>query len=350
VKKIFFCIFVLLPGLFFSCKTPPPALPPVLPPAEEEEESAAAPVQEITGSMERIARKVQSRELPVYYTLGEDNAIVVKSDFVEGEGENEERFEVIYDLGNAAPVAAFRYRVPFSVESGTRALKEDHELDWHIEEDGSGLLLSFDDHFTGVWAENFDRFRKHGARVTFFITGTWHEFCEEAPLQGHDVQYHSLGHLNLTRVSRGVFFRETLAALDSFHNKGLRFSAFAYPFGLREDWMNDTLYPYFQILRGYGVTFRLYPLKDLRRGYHASAAIDNIIYKDDEDFKARVTLMLRTLKFVSGDQALPLTTHTISDEAPWGIKPWRLDYLLESAAALKLRYYTYSDLAALSPD
>ncbi|MDR1046456.1 MAG: polysaccharide deacetylase family protein [Treponema sp.] len=353
MKKFFFYILVLLPGLFFSCKTSPPAEsvpPPGLSSAEEEGGAAAAAVPEIVSAMARIVRKVQSRDVPVYYTLDENSAIVVKSDLVDDEGKNEELFEVIYDLKNAAPVEDFRYRIPFSVENRAGGLKENHELDWNIEEGRSGLLLSFDDHFTGVWAENFERFGSHGARVTFFITGTWHEFCAEALRQGHDVQYHSLGHLNLTKVSRGVFFRETLAALDSFRNKGLRFDAFAYPFGLREDWMNDALYPYFEILRGYGVTFRLYPLEDLGRGYHASAAIDNIIYKDDEDFKAHITLMLRTLKFVSGNQALPLTTHTISDEALWGIKPWRLDYLLESAAGLRLRYYTYSDLKAMSPD
>jgi hypothetical protein len=54
--------------------------------------------------------------------------------------------------------------------------------------------------------------------------------------------------------------------------------------------------------------------------------------------------MFRTLKFIGGDRILPITTHDISDNADWGIKPRRLEFLLENARALKLKFYRYGDL------
>jgi hypothetical protein len=53
--------------------------------------------------------------------------------------------------------------------------------------------------------------------------------------------------------------------------------------------------------------------------------------------------MLRTAKFIGGDSIIPMTTHDISGDADWGISRPRLDYLLRTAAALKLRFYRYGD-------
>ncbi|MDR2103191.1 MAG: polysaccharide deacetylase family protein, partial [Treponema sp.] len=214
---------------------------------------------------------------------------------------------------------------------------------WAPKEDAAGVLLSFDDNYEDIWEKNFDLLDRYGARVTFFVLGEPGPFCVKALNRGHDVGYHSAHHLNLPKVSRDVFFAETLAGIEAFRNSGIPLAGFAYPFGLWEPWMLEALAPSFAVQRGYGVTYRLYDRAAIREGYISSKAIDNILYQDDGEFEQLLSLMLRTVKFIGGDRVLPLTTHTISDTAEWGIKPRRLEYILKTIRDLGLKFYRYSD-------
>jgi hypothetical protein len=87
----------------------------------------------------------------------------------------------------------------------------------------------------------------------------------------------------------------------------------------------------------------VYNPETIRQGYIGSVSIDNILYKNDADFYRTIGLMLRITKFIGGDTITPMTTHDISGTADWGISPVRLEYLLQTAAALKLRFYRYGD-------
>jgi peptidoglycan/xylan/chitin deacetylase (PgdA/CDA1 family) len=285
------------------------------------------------------------------YIVQEGDNILVKSDMgVEDlppgdaiDHPPDTRFEVVYDLPAAQQLDDTRFWVDFSVkEQSTGSIQQDRLL-WHIQEDAAGLLLAFDDNYQDAWERNLEVFEQYGARVTFFIQGDICPFCFTALSRGHDVGYHTKNHLNLTKVSRETFFAETLAELDAFRNAGIPLQSFAYPYGLSEPWMHEELAQSFRILRGYGVTFRVYDGEAIRKGYISSKALDNILYKQDADFEAVVTVMLRTLKFIGGDLILPLTTHDISDTADWGITPRRLHYLLQTAKALHLRFYRYQD-------
>jgi hypothetical protein len=89
----------------------------------------------------------------------------------------------------------------------------------------------------------------------------------------------------------------------------------------------------------------LYDKAQISGGYTSSKALDNLLFKTDEDFSATTKIMLRAVKFIGGDLVLPLTTHDISDTATWGIKPQRLQYLLQTANDLQLIFYTYKELA-----
>ena len=217
------------------------------------------------------------------------------------------------------------------------------KLYWKPQKDDTGILLAFDDDYTEVWEQSFDLFDQYDARVTFFVQGVYSPFCTEAMERGHDIGYHSLNHLNLLKISREKFYEETLSAVEDFRNAGVPLGSFAYPFGLSEPWMHEELLGVFKILRGYGVTFRLYDSAQIREGYSSSRALDNILFKQDEEFEAAVDLMLRAVKFMGGGMILPLTTHNISDTAGWGIKPHRLRYLLQTANNLRLKFYRYSD-------
>jgi peptidoglycan/xylan/chitin deacetylase (PgdA/CDA1 family) len=207
--------------------------------------------------------------------------------------------------------------------------------------DVSGLLLAFDDDHTAVWEGYFDLLDRYGARVTFFVQGDYSPFCAAAVNRGHEIGYHTKSHLNLLKVSRQVFFEETLGGAEAFRRHGLPLRSFAYPYGFSEPWMDAVLGESFSIRRGFGVTTRIYGVYAIKAGYISSKSIVNNKFKNDAEFEADITDMLRAVK--SGGGILPLTTHTITAEADWGISPERLEYLLKTAAALGLKVYRYGD-------
>jgi hypothetical protein len=107
--------------------------------------------------------------------------------------------------------------------------------------------------------------------------------------------------------------------------------------------MHEALLGTYSVLRGYGVTFRLYESAAISSAYIISKAVDNTVIKGEENFDRLIRVMFRTAGFL--DMVLPLTSHDISDTAQWGITPRRLDYLLKTASDLGLRFYVYRDFA-----
>ena len=110
--------------------------------------------------------------------------------------------------------------------------------------------------------------------------------------------------------------------------------------------MHEALFQSFDILRGYGVTFRIYDLYEISSAFISSRAIDNTVLRTDENFDRIVTSMLRTVKFLDNNWVLPLTSHDIS-EASWAITPRRLEFLLDMAVDLRLNFYRYRDISDL---
>ncbi|MDR1399332.1 MAG: polysaccharide deacetylase family protein [Treponema sp.] len=311
----------------------------------EPESVPSAPVEE-PSPMDLATRRVKQNlpDIHKYFALDEVADIIIMADLTE----QSEDFHVVYDLVNAVPAAdGSRFTVSFSISSKQSGKTRDDTLEWLIQEDKAGLLLSLDDDYQDVWTEYLDLFDQYSAKITFFVQGRLDPFCTLALSRGHDVGYHSINHLNLPKVSREVFFEETTSDINTFRDAGIPLNSFAYPYGLSESWMHEELLRYFKILRGYGVTFRVYDTAAIQRGYISSKAIDNTLYKQNTAFEAIITLMLRTVKFIGGDIVLPLTTHTITDNADWGIKPARLEYLLRMANQLQLKFYRYSDFEPL---
>ena len=294
---------------------------------------------------EKIIQRIKQNDSDIqkFFVVDNDRNIIVKADFI---GQNEdgfdEAFQVVYDLRNVIPDGLGIFLVPFRLYSSDGDLVYYNTLRWVVQEDSSGILLAFDDDYFEGWESNFDLFDRYGARVTFFVQGNLTSFAFSALKRGHDVGFHSLNHLNLPTVSREVFLQETIYPLSSFRSAGIPLTSFAYPYGLSESWMHDELLRFFRVLRGYGVSFRLYSFETIRGGYISSIAIDNIIYKEDEDFKARIALMLMVAKFIGGDTVIPITSHNISD-GNWAIKAQRLELLLQKANDLKLRFYLFRD-------
>jgi hypothetical protein len=71
--------------------------------------------------------------------------------------------------------------------------------------------------------------------------------------------------------------------------------------------------------------------------------MDTTLCRGEDHFQKTILSMLCTVKFLGNRQILPLTTHDISDDAAWGISAERLEFLLQSASDLKLKFYRYSD-------
>jgi len=291
--------------------------------------------------------KKNSPDIKKYYVLDEKGNISVKAEFSEipRNQEDPDLFEVVYDMNFTAEVAANSgYTVSFALKTNKNTIINDSFI-WKPQKDSSGILLTFDDDHEEAWKENFDLLDSYNAKATFFVQGECSSFCHAALERGHDIGYHTKNHLNLKNVSREVFIRETLTPVESFKKAGIPLYSFAYPYGFFDPWMHDELLKHYPLIRGYGVTFRLYNKTQIRSGFISSKAIDNTLFKKDEDFKTAVDIMLRTVKFIGGDLVLPLTTHNISNTASWGIKPERLEYLLQTANDLQLVFYTYRDLA-----
>jgi len=285
--------------------------------------------------------KQNGKDIEKYFISDGEGRIAVKAGL---RFENAD-FEIIYDLENSRDTGDSTYEVDFSCHDKESGILLKDTLVWNPLASDGGLLLSFDDDYTDSWERCFDLFDKYKARVTFFIIGKTTPFCARAVRRGHDVGYHSLSHLDLRKMSRNEFNRETIEAVKPFRDAGISLSSFAYPFGFYEPWMHDTLLRSFGTIRGYGVTFRLYSEAEIRRGYISSRAIDNTVIPSDEVFYRLVTLMLKTTKFLDKKLVLPLTTHDISAKADWGISPRRLEYLLKTADDLGLAFYCYSDFA-----
>ena len=131
----------------------------------------------------------------------------------------------------------------------------------------AGLLLAFDDDYIDVWEQYLDFLDRYGARVTFFVQGDYSPFCAAAENRGHEIGYHTKNHVNLLKVSKEVFFEETVGGAETFRRHGLPLKAFAYPYGFSEHWMDGVLWENYSILRGFGVTFRVYNEEVIKAGY-----------------------------------------------------------------------------------
>lgn len=212
-------------------------------------------------------------------------------------------------------------------------------------EDGitAGILLGFDDNYYAGWEAAFPLFDRYGAKVTFFVQGN-PAFCLNALARGHDIGYHTENHVDLRNLDRAAWTYETLDSARALRENGIPLAAFAYPFGFSDPWMDEELLKNYAIIRGFGTTPRFYTKEAIASGLIASKSIDNTVIPDDTAFYQMIGDLLQTAKAV-GDLIIPLTTHNIDDGAQWGIKTARLEFLLQTASEMGLRFYTYRELA-----
>jgi peptidoglycan/xylan/chitin deacetylase (PgdA/CDA1 family) len=323
--------------LFISCAGLPPAADLGRNPAVPEDRSGQPLYPSYPeNAMDRVVMKAKagSQDIRKYFSPPAVMAEIL---------EDGDLFEITYDLQNSKSLGDFLFTVGCLAENKSTGETREDSLVWFISEDTSGILLALDDDYQDIWETYFDLFNRYQAKVTFFVQGTVCPFCLKAQEQGHDIGYHTLHHRSLPGLPKDSFFSETTSAVDDFRKAGIPLAAFAYPYGFWEPWMNEALSETFRILRGFDASCHIYDAETIRAGFISSRSIDNIMYKTEKEFEETLSLMLRAVKFLGRDNVLPLTTHTIADNAPWGIKPGRLEYLLKTAQDLKLKFYLYRD-------
>ena len=214
-----------------------------------------------------------------------------------------------------------------------------------LSENGSGILLAFDDYFPDSWREHFDLFDKYNARVTFFVLSEYPDsFCFEAKQRGHEIAYHTINHLRLPEINDELFVKETTSAIKAFNEKGLELHAFAYPYGDWESWMHERLLEHYEVVRGFDRFFHIYKKESLGRGYISSMSIDNLCYKTDESFRNRIIYAVYNAK-KNANMIITLTTHQISN-ADWGITKERLEFLLKTCNDVNLKFFRYQDISS----
>ncbi|ULQ59642.1 polysaccharide deacetylase family protein [Brucepastera parasyntrophica] len=211
------------------------------------------------------------------------------------------------------------------------------------EDNGSGILLSFDDYSPANWVAYQYLFEKYNAKVTFFVAlSSPTSFCFDAESRGHEIGYHTIHHCHLPELSRTTFYEETVLSVNNFRDQGIGLGAFAYPYGEWEPWMHEELLQYYDIVRGFEKDFYIYEKDRMKNTYIASISIDNIVYKNNREYERNISRMLKLAK-MKENNIVPITSHRI-DDSDWGITPERLEYLLRSCKELNLRFYTYKDL------
>ena len=123
-----------------------------------------------------------------------------------------------------------------------------------------GLALAFDDQSVDAWFTLRDTLRRHGARVTFFVTrylqlpDQARAELRELAADGHDIEAHGVDHLDAVKyvAAHGMeaYLRdEALPSVDALVADGYPASVFAYPFGSHDEDIDRALLDHVALVR-----------------------------------------------------------------------------------------------------
>lgn len=206
----------------------------------------------------------------------------------------------------------------------------------------SGILLAFDDSAEENWRQHFDFFDKYNVHVTFFMAvDEPTEFCHEALERGHDIGFHSIGHVDVTKLSPEELKQRVIDPIELFRKEGIELTSFAYPYGNHTDALDEELLKYYKVVRG-AYFYDLESKAVLRHGYIDAFPIDNHYLGDDAEFQKQIDEILEELSENVGAVAC-LYSHTI-DGGDWCVTEEHLEYLFKKAKELGLKFYTFREL------
>lgn len=206
----------------------------------------------------------------------------------------------------------------------------------------SGILLAFDDYAEQNWRDHFDFFEKHNVHVTFFVClDEPTAFCEEALKRGHDIGFHTSGHVDVTELTEEELQRRVIDPIETFRQGGIELTSFAYPYGNHNDELDQKLLEHFKVVRG-AYLYEVHGKADLFHGYIDAFPIDNYYLADDKQYQQKIDAILKELSENVGAVTC-LYSHAI-DGGDWCITEAHLEYLFQRAEELGLRFYTFREL------
>lgn len=209
--------------------------------------------------------------------------------------------------------------------------------------DQCGILLAFDDYDAYGWEDCFDLFREYDVKVTFFINAEEPtDFCYHALEEGHEIAFHTLGHVDLTKLTQEEIYQQAIAPIEVFREKGIELTTFAYPYGRYTQELNEMLLEHYRVLRG-AFKLEINNKHVLRGGFVESASLDNINFESQEEYEEFITQALTKLKEGKAD-VLSLYSHAIAEGGDWSVSQDRLRFLFEKAGELGLQFYTFQYL------
>ena len=205
-----------------------------------------------------------------------------------------------------------------------------------------GIVLAFDDYNAANWEDYFDLFDKYNVKVTFFVNAYEPtEFCFRAIERGHEIGYHTAGHVKMTEIAEDEAYSQAIAPIETFREQGIELSTFAYPYGSYNQELNELLLQHYNVLRG-AYYYQLAGKHEMRHGFVESLPIDNIKFNSEEEFRDRIDFVLNELSNNKG-AVVGLYSHAISDGS-WCVTAERLEYLFQSAQEKGIQFYTYKEL------
>lgn len=209
--------------------------------------------------------------------------------------------------------------------------------------DQCGILLAFDDYNAENWEEYFDLFDEYGVKVTFFVNlSEPTDFCYHALERGHEIAFHTVGHVDLTQASEEEIYRQAVEPIEVFGEKGIEMTTFAYPYGRYSQELNEILLEHYRVLRG-AYLLQVNNKHALRGGFVESLSLDNVNYKSQEEYEEGITEILTELKEGKAN-VISMYSHGISEGGDWCVGPDRLRFLFEKAHELDLQFYTFQYL------
>ena len=148
-----------------------------------------------------------------------------------------------------------------------------YSLSEEIEKNG-GVVITVDDKGISNWYSNRKYFINKNVKCTFFITRIQDLTNDEINMlielegHGHELAYHGTNHINADEFLRlhslqEYFDYEISPGLSIMESKLTPPTAFAYPFGARNDSLDEYLSNHFEILRGTAYTSAEHRIENL---------------------------------------------------------------------------------------
>lgn len=234
----------------------------------------------------------------------------------------------------------------------------------------AGIALSFDDRYIKEWYQLRPLFKKYNAHVTFYLTQPDSLSTEEWNMlrilaqDGHEIGCHGAIHTQsipfVWRNSIQEYFEvEIFPALNTMKKHGFTPTTFAHPGGSQFWWLDQKLYPYFNLLRD--VSLKKRKLGD----WVFERKIDEIneIYFRPNQSKSVSALMIDISNELSEKEILEVLTKAQNRQCAvmlfghkplfqsaktgqeYGFEVEFLTYILSESAKLGLKTYTMAELS-----